>query len=99
MKQALNFLSQVSQALIIPVGLLCWFSIKQEIRANRLESEAAAKDAYVLKSDYAAMIGQLNATDQKLADLLQSERLDIQHVTDMVASRRESYSSKNNNSN
>lgn len=98
MKQILNLLSQVSQALLIPIGLLCWFSIKQEIHSNRLESEAQARDSYVLKADYAATISQMNATDQKLADLLQSQRLDLQHVTDMVASRRESYG-KNSNPN
>jgi hypothetical protein len=98
-KNGLGLLGDLASVLTVPAVLLCWFTIKQEIALNRTQSESAAKDAYVPKTDFTHAVEMLSATDVKLADAIQQDHMNIQHLTDIISTWRDTFAGKPNNQN
>ena len=68
-KKAVKFLAtvgDVASIVILPLGIWGWFTIQQSIALNRIQSESAAKDVYVTKSEYQTTVANMTGNDARL---------------------------------
>lgn len=85
MKERFQLIGDIASVATIPALVFFWWLITGAIHTSRLETESAAKDIYVQKTDFAAAVVKLVEADKflseaqkELALTVQSDHTDIQ---------------------